>query len=145
MTGALVLAYGNPLRGDDGLGPAAAGALAALGLPGVDVQIGYQPALEDAADAAEHALVVFVDAARSGPAPYSVCDVAPDDGAPAFVSHGVAPAQIVGIARRVFGRTPRAVLLGIRGYAFGLADGLSPQAARNLAAAIERLRGLVTA
>jgi hypothetical protein len=35
--GAPVIGYGNTLRGDDGIGPAVAEAVAALGLPGVRV------------------------------------------------------------------------------------------------------------
>ena len=68
----LVLGYGNPGRQDDGLGPAAAEAIARLAWPGVSVQDNYQLVIEDAADIAEHDVVWFVYAARSGDAPYEI-------------------------------------------------------------------------
>ena len=63
---ALVIGYGNTLRGDDGIGPAVAEAVAALGLPGVRVIVAHQLTPELAADLADAQLVVFVDAAVGG-------------------------------------------------------------------------------
>ncbi len=86
----LVLGYGNPGRQDDGLGPAAAEAIAQLHVPGVRVEQNYLLNIEDAADAAEHDCVLFVDAAESGPEPYAVRKVVPADGM-TFTSHIVKP------------------------------------------------------
>lgn len=38
----LLIGYGNPGRGDDGLGPALAAAIEAMELPGVTVEADYQ-------------------------------------------------------------------------------------------------------
>ena len=46
----LLIGYGNPGRGDDGLGPALSEAVAARSLPGLEVDTDYQLV-------AEHALV----------------------------------------------------------------------------------------
>ena len=54
--------FGNPARGDDGLGPALIERLDALALEGVTTDSDYQLTIEDAALVAEHDVVVFVDA-----------------------------------------------------------------------------------
>src|SRR5437660_7041604 len=118
----LVLGYGNPGWQDDGLGPAAAEALQRLGIPGMAVENNYQLNIEDAADAAEHACVLFLDAAVSGPEPFQVREVWPA-GEVAFTSHIVKPEVILAICRKHFGRAPRAWLVGIRGYEFELQEG----------------------
>ena len=66
----LLLCYGNPGRLDDGLGPALAERVSALELDGVTVDADYQLAVESAPDIAAHEVVVFVDAAVSGPEPF---------------------------------------------------------------------------
>jgi hypothetical protein len=44
------------------------------------------------------------------------------------------------IAGQVFGRTPEAYLVGIRGYEFDFAEGLSERAHANLTLAVAALR-----
>ncbi len=139
----LVLGYGNPGRQDDGLGPAAAAVLEELGLPRVTVASDYLLNIEDAADAAEHDWVLFLDAAEAGPEPFSVREVAPADEL-AFTSHIVKPEVILGICRKHLGRTPRAWLVGIRGYEFELEEGLTEGARGNLDATVAYLRAWLT-
>jgi hydrogenase maturation protease len=140
----LVIGYGNPGRQDDGLGPAAADALAALEPTAIDVSTGYQLAIEDGLAAAAHDLVVFVDAARDGAAPFAVTPVEPLPHA-AFTTHDVSPGQVLAIARDLYGRAPTGVLVAIRGYRFDFALGLTPEARRNLALALDWIRGWTAA
>ena len=135
----LVLGYGNPGRRDDGLGTEAAEALGVPPMPGVDVRAALQLTIEDAADAADYDLVVFIDAARSGPAPFAVHGVAAA-GEVGFTSHLVSPELVLSLCERVYGRAPRASLVAIRGYAFGLGEGLSVRACANLSAALAYVR-----
>jgi hydrogenase maturation protease len=138
--GVLVLGYGNPGRRDDGLGAALAERLAALRLPEVTVEAGYQLAVEDAAEAARHECVVFADAALRGRAPFKLRRVRPG-GTAGFSSHCLGPEAVLALARDLFGAAPRAYLLAIRGYVFGaFGESLSPRARRNLEAAFEFLR-----
>ena len=58
----LLIGYGNPGREDDGLGPALAEAVAAMGLEQVTIESCYQLAVEHAEQAARHAVVIFADA-----------------------------------------------------------------------------------
>jgi hydrogenase maturation protease len=134
----LLYGYGNPGRGDDGLGPALAAAVEALALPGVAVDANYQLAVEDAAELGRFAAVIFADAAAAGPAPFWFSRIAEGKaGQLGFTSHSVSPEQVVALARALFGSQAPAYTLGIRGYAWGeLAEGLSEQAQENLGHAV---------
>jgi hydrogenase maturation protease len=136
--GILLYGYGNPGRGDDGVGPALASALEALAVPGVRVDANYQLMVEDAAEIAQYTTVIFADAAMQGPSPFSFSRV--DDSSIGYLgwsSHSVMPVQVIALARELFGRHVDGYLLGIRGYEFGELDEiLSPGAKENLAAAI---------
>ena len=59
----LVIGYGNTLRGDDGVGPRVAEAVAAMALPGVRTLGCHQLAPEHAEAISRADRVVFVDAA----------------------------------------------------------------------------------
>ena len=137
----LLYGFGNPARGDDGLGPALAAAIDSLALPGVVVDANYQLTVEDAAEIAEYAVVVFVDAAAVGPAPFWFYRI--DDAsilsasAIGWSSHSVSPTQVVSLARDLFQSSVPAYILAVRGYVFGdLDESLSPGAQANLAEAV---------
>jgi hydrogenase maturation protease len=132
----LVYGYGNPGRGDDGLGPALVAALEPLAAAGLDYESDYQLAIEDAADLAKYDVVVFVDADANGPEPFWFERVQPTRQL-SFSSHSATPAQVVGLANEMFGAQVKAYTLGIRGYRFGeLGESLSEQARANLALAL---------
>ena len=135
----LVLGYGNPGRGDDGLGPAAAAAIETVAWPGVSVQDNYQLVIEDAADIAEHDVVWFVDAARSGAEPYEIRKLSAVYGS-AFTSHLLKPETLLAIVEQLYCRSPEAYLLGIRGYEFDFREGLTDRARDNLAQAVAAMR-----
>ena len=135
----LVLGYGNRGRQDDGLGPAVADAIAALRWPNVTTWENDQLALEDTIEVAAHEVVVFVDAAREGPAPFTLERIAPAMNI-AFSSHLLAPETVLAIAGQQFGAAPQAYLLAIRGYGFEFQEGLTDGAARNLGLAVAALR-----
>ena len=61
--GTLLIGYGNPGRGDDGLGPAFARRIAARQLPGITIDIDYQLTVDHALMISEAETVVFADAA----------------------------------------------------------------------------------
>jgi len=140
----LVLGYGNPGRQDDGLGPAAAALIGGLGWPGVNAFDAYQLDIEDAMDVADHDLVWFVDAAKTGAAPFAVSEISPNF-TMEFTSHLVRPETILAMAHRYFGNAPQAFLLGIRGYDFEFVEGLTPSADANLQLAVAMLSGSLRA
>jgi hydrogenase maturation protease len=132
----LVYGYGNPGRGDDGLGPALAAALEGLNHPSVTVESNYQLSVEDAAQLAEHDAVIFVDADVSGPEPFRFERVKPVK-AFSFTSHSVAPGALLALTDELFGKSVDGYLLGIRGYEFNdFKESLSDRARENLGEAL---------
>lgn len=135
----LVIGYGNPARGDDGLGPALAERLERMALPGVTVEADYQLSIEHAALAAEHDIVVFADAAVAGEAPFTFAPLVPTC-AESFSTHAVTPGQVLGLAGSCFGAAPRGFVLAIAGRALeGFTEGLTHEARAGLEAALGHL------
>ena len=139
MAHTLILGWGNPGRGDDGLGPAFIDELAALELPEVDTESGYQLQVEDAATVAAYQRVLFVDADRSsGKEPFRIGRLEAPAGAGAgFTTHSIGPETVLALARDLFASQPEAWVLGIRGYEFDtFSERISSRACANLAAAV---------
>lgn len=134
----LLLAIGNPSRGDDALGPLAAQRLASLALPGVEVLTDFQLQVEHALDLLGRCLVVFIDAAASGE-PFELRPLLPAADA-RHTSHSLSPAAVLDAYRRLTGaEPPPARLLAIRGHRFELGAPVSRAAAANLSAALAAL------
>jgi hydrogenase maturation protease len=142
MTRILVLGYGNPGRGDDGLGPAVAAGIETLGWPDLTSYDNYQLNIEDALEVAAHDIVWFVDASKVGPSPYEVHEILPALTID-FTTHLVRPEAILAIARQCYGGTAQAFLLAIRGYEFEFVEELTPKATENLQAALAMLSGWI--
>ena len=91
---------------------------------------------------AEHAAVVFVDAAVNGPEPFAFRPIDPVNGTLSFSSHSVEPEAVVSMAHSLFGSDTRAYALAIRGYEFNeFGERLSDHAQGNLDKAIAFLEG----
>jgi hydrogenase maturation protease len=139
---ALVLGIGNPGRRDDGLGAAAAERLKKRRLRGVACDANYQLNVEDALACAAYDIVIFVDAGRGLRRPFAFTEVRPAAGLPAL-SHALDPSAVLAVTAGLYGRTPRARLLAIRGHSFALGEGLTEKAERNLALALECLEAFL--
>lgn len=145
----LLIGYGNPGRLDDGLGPAlaerfqgvegaGAGGTPAAHQPVLTVESNYQLNVEDAAQIAEHDVVVFADASTDADGPFSFEPVEPEEGGLSFSSHSVSAPQLMGMVKKLFDAGPQAYMLAIRGYEFnGFGEKLSEQARMNLDEAVE--------
>jgi hydrogenase maturation protease len=135
----LVIGIGNPSRGDDAIGPLAIERLEALDLPAAELLTDFQLQVEHALDLLGRREVVFIDAAASGPAPFSFESAGPAADASA-TTHALSPAAVLEAFRRVTGEPPPAAfVLAVRGYEFELGAPLSAAAARNLDAALQML------
>lgn len=137
-TRVLVLGYGNPGRGDDGLGPALARAMELRGNLPADIESVLQLELDHAVLFNDYATVILADADRNAVEPFSLSRVLPIADVP-FTSHSMSPQALLFLARELFHAKLNVFLLGIRGYSFELSDGLSKQAAENLKKAEEHL------
>jgi hydrogenase maturation protease len=143
---ALVIGYGNTLRGDDAVGPRAAAAVRGWGLPGVDALAVAQLTPELAEPLSAARLAVFVDArlaAEGDPSGVEVRPLEPSGGAPAF-AHVGDPGRLLALAQAVYGSSPRAWLVTVPAADVGLGEGLSPRAGRGLEVALRRLAALLT-
>jgi hydrogenase maturation protease len=141
----LVLAIGNPSRGDDALGPALAERLEALAPPGVDVLVDFQLQVEHCLDLVGRERVIFVDAGARTPAPYELRAPRATDRL-AHTSHALEPEAVLAAYRRVHGsEPPPALVLCVRGESFELGAPLSVAAATHLDAAWQALQALCRA
>ncbi len=137
----LLIGFGNPARGDDGLGPAFADLFEDRGAPCLTVDSDYQLTVEDAAAAAEHDIVVFADADAACGEAWHFAPVAPG-AVSSFSSHGVEPPEVVALAHGLFDSKVRGFILGIRGYDFSMfRESLTDDARTNLKAAEAFFRG----
>ena len=140
----LILGWGNPGRGDDGLGPEFIRVVEDLRLPGVEVGSNYQLQVEDAAEVARFRRVLFVDADRTGAAPFWLRPLHAQVSGLSFSTHSVAPAAILALGRDLFGAAPEAWILGIRGYEFDeFREQLSEEARSNLDQAVKHVKSAV--
>jgi hydrogenase maturation protease len=125
---ALVLACGNTLRGDDGVGWWIGGEVEQNPpLPELEVILAHQLLPEHAEPVSCADVVVFVDcSAVTPPGAVSVVPIEPAAELPRRLSHHLDPASLLRMASDIFGRTPKsAAAVTIGGHQFGLAEGLS--------------------
>ncbi len=131
----VVLAVGNPSRGDDAIGPELAARLAAAGSPDVEVIVDFQLQVEHALDLQGRRRVLFIDAAVDSAPPYELRPVAAARD-PSHTSHALSPAAVLETFERVCGAPPPpALLLAVRAESFELGAPLTPAARANLEAA----------
>lgn len=146
----LVLAVGNPSRGDDALGPALLQWLADQGVAdggAVELLTDFQLQVEHALDLQGRRAVLLVDAAH--PAPGDIAEAATTTHAHAHAhahiqaisaqagagpgSHALTPQQLLAVCRQLGTTAPPAWLLALPGADFSLGADLSPCGQRSLA------------
>jgi hydrogenase maturation protease len=146
MSRPLLIAVGNPLRGDDGIGPRIAECVRTQAAD-VDIVVTQQllPELCEAMARAER--VVIVDASGADPpGGIRVCRLTgpPAAVAPAL-SHQASPLLLLEMAGRLYGRRPPAVLVAVGASRFGLGEDLSAEVAAAVPAVLDELRRLLLA
>jgi len=139
-----VVAYGNPLRGDDGVAWRVVERLERDGDPVVPLTL-HQLTPELALVLSQADGVIFVDA-RAGRAPGSVrcSEVKPQTAAPGLTHH-VAPEAVLALTQSLYGVQPRAALVTVAAESFALAEHLSPTVRRAVPRAVRLIRSLVRA
>ena len=143
--GVLVVGYGNPLRGDDGIGWHAAGLLAAdPRLAGARVLARHQLVPELAEEVSRAALVVLVDASAEGdPGSISVHRIEPRTGTWATWTHHLDPEALAGLAEALYGAVPPIVLVSVTAGSFAAGDRLSGALERALPEVVEAVADVV--
>ena len=138
----LVYGYGNPGRQDDGLGPVAADAVAAWKFDAVDTDSNYQLNIEDGALLAEYDKVLFIDASITAPEPYEVYPLEASEDIQ-FTTHAISAASVLAIGQDHFDAHAEVWMIGIRGYSFSFEEEMTPQAQKNLTAALAYIQNLL--
>jgi hydrogenase maturation protease len=146
MAGALIIGYGNPLRGDDGVGWHAAQRLAALFRESeTEVMTCRQLTPELAEPVSRANVVVFIDAEQGEPAGRLSCQpIIPDASLPCTFSHHLTPLNLLGLAQRLYGTCPQAIVFSMCSRSFGYGEELSAPVAAALPELIGRIRTLVS-
>jgi hydrogenase maturation protease len=147
----LVVAVGNPSRGDDAIGPLLVERLREAGVEAggrVELLTDFQLQVEHALDLAGRCAVLFVDAAlpgRAGPDGVLLQRLQPDEAVPA-ASHALRPGAVLRVFRDVHGtEPPPAWLLAVEGGSFELGAGLTPRAGAHLESAVAAARAWLRA
>ncbi|MBI3967245.1 MAG: hypothetical protein HY329_16545 [Chloroflexi bacterium] len=169
---ALVVGIGNPLRGDDGLGPhvierlreEGIGCLSREGVDrlradetaclhqedvdvGVDLLACHQLTLELAEPASRVGLVIFVDASADTTPGIVTCRRVPplDAESAGATSHHCSPELILSCAELLYGHRPAGWLVSVGAASFEPGATLSLAARGAVAAVLKRCRGLLRA
>jgi hydrogenase maturation protease len=135
----LVIGYGNPLRGDDGVGPKVAEAVEELRLPDVCTLICHQLSPEHAEPIARARTVIFVDAAVDALQHVQLRKLEPNETSQ-LMAHAADPRTMLALARDVFGHCPEAWWLTIPAVKLDFGEELSPLARRGFESALEQIR-----
>ena len=146
----VILACGNPSRGDDALGPLLLDRLQTWldeqGLAaGFELIEEFQWQVEHALDLAGRRLALFIDAGERTPAPFVFCQVQATDRA-LPTTHALSPAALLEVLRRIGSEpTPPAFVLCVAGERFVLGEEMSARAQHHADRALELLRELCSA
>jgi hydrogenase maturation protease len=140
---AVVIGYGNTLRGDDAVGPCVATAVGKWGWPGVQTLAVPQLTPELAAVVAGACLVVFVDActAQDGHSPHIRALRAAES--PPALDHTSDPRSLLALAQVLYGCHPPAWWVAVPGQNFELGAGITPAARTGMAVALRQIGRLV--
>jgi hydrogenase maturation protease len=127
MARVLIIAYGNPLRSDDGVAWRAAEQLQHK-FPSheVDIRTMHQLTPELAEYVAHHKCVIFIDAAAESSAPghVEVNELCSADSHSAL-GHALTPTVILSLAEKLYHSSPRAFSVTVSGQNFGHGESLS--------------------
>jgi hydrogenase maturation protease len=133
----LIIGYGNSLRGDDGIGPRIAAAVAER-LPAADVIMTHQLTPELAEPVSRASRLILIDAAENGmPGAMTSLPLVSRAGASRPSTHQLDPYGLLALAESLFGARPPATMITVSGASFGLSEDLSPEVARALPMAVD--------
>jgi hydrogenase maturation protease len=145
----LIIAYGNPLRSDDGVAWHAAEQLRGKFPPEeVETQTLHQLGPELAESISRSALTIFIDAASAGESGEVRVEQleadASSSNAPYFY-HSLSPGAVLAIAKQLYGAEPHAFSVTVTGESFEHGERLSPLVQAAVPKVVRRIEELVHA
>jgi len=142
----LVYGYGNPGRQDDGLGIALVEKLeewaVQQSLDQIEFENNYQLNIEDAEAISGKDLVIFADASEEEIDDFCLSEV-DGKGKLAFTTHSASPGYILKLCEELFHKTPRVLLIHIKGYEWDFKEGISVRGMENLEQAFLALKAFL--
>lgn len=147
MKKTLIYGYGNPGRQDDALGVMLAERteewLKSNENAGVETDSNYQLNIEDAERISHFDRVIFADASKEEHIEHFEITQLEPSAKVEFTMHAVSPAFIMHLCQSIYGRTPEAWLVHIRGYEWELSEGLTQKASINLEASLQAVQSMI--
>jgi hydrogenase maturation protease len=141
----LIYGYGNPGRGDDGLGNAFVEKMEQWvrrnSISRIEFDSNYQLNVEDADTISDKDIVIFVDASIEPIEDFCITRVTASEASIEFTMHAVSPSFVLDLCNKLFTKNPVCYLLHIKGYKWELKEGLSSKATVNLSKTFEFLCG----
>ena len=130
MRRALVIGYGNPLRGDDAFGWHVAHRLVEWAdHESIHVLAVHQLTPELAEPASKAELVIFIDASHQGePGTWRCEEIGPEVGLANSLAHHFTPASLLAYASIIFNVSPRAQLIAFSAESFDCGEALTHRA-----------------
>ena len=144
----LLVGIGNIIRQDDGVGPYCISLLKASIIAErkklVDFFSVHQLDITCCEYFANYSLIIFIDAdAGKGGEPFILQEVGPGFGSRSFSSHIGSIPDLLSLTGRIYGKTPKAYIVAIRGSMFEVGDRLSALAHNNACKAVEQINRLI--
>jgi len=140
----LLFGYGNLSRGDDALAPLLLEFVEThVDLTGIDLLTDFQLQIEHALDLQNRELVLFIDASVACVNAFDFTELEPvrDTG---YTTHAMSPSAVMAVYRSIYKQPPPpCFLLAIKGESFELGEGLSANAEKHLAEAVQFVQGLL--
>jgi hydrogenase maturation protease len=143
----LIICYGNPICGDDGVGWVMGQRLAGKKLPAhARVVVCHQLTPDLAEPISQAARVVFVDARLKGnPGEVTCTRLEPGEVFLDPIGHSAKPHTLLGLSRWLYGKTPEALIVSVAGTRFKPGEPFSPEVERVLPRMTSRVRACLTA
>ena len=138
----LLYGYGNIGRQDDGLGILLVERMEELalrkGIRSLDFEANYQLNIEDALTISQYDVVLFADASVNQAEPVVIAKVEPS-AQTEFTMHAMDPSFILHLCHVLYEATPDTYLITMHAAEFEFGEPITPTAAENLDAAIDRI------
>ena len=140
---ALVIAYGNPLRGDDGIAWRIAHELHSAGPDNVRILCVHQLMPELAEAVSESRIAIFLDAAADANSGVVRCSSIESHSQPVRFWHHMTPGELLGLCELLYMTKPLSFLVTVPGKCFEQGDTLSDTAANAIPQALTVLHRLI--
>jgi hydrogenase maturation protease len=139
----LVIAYGNPLRCDDGVAWQAAEELKRRLPASAQVICVHQLTPELAETVSRAQMVIFIDASNNGEPGEVRCRAVSSQPRQTHLSHHLAPGEVLALCDRLYAGRPPGFLISVHGERFDHGDGISPVVIQAIPRVVESVHRLV--